>query len=142
MRISQVAIIASLLAASATADAKPRRVVVLDFDGPRTLADVGRAAVMSLLGDQYDGGATRRWETARAQAAGHGPQQWRQAAKQAGVDAGIEGWVQDEGRHHVMTVAVRDASTGNEIATDTNKHGNSEDTTDQSQQLATQLDDI
>ncbi len=142
MRISQVAIIASLLAASATADAKPRRVVVLDFDGPRALADVGRSSVMSLLGDQYDVVATRRWETARAQAAGHGPQQWRQAAKQAGVDAVIEGWVQDEGRHHVMTVAVRDAATGNEIDTITIKLGNSGVSTDQGHQLAAQLDDI
>ena len=142
MRISQVAIIASLLAASATADAKPRRVVVLDFDGPRTLADVGRSSVMSLLGDQYDVVATRRWETARAQAAGHGPQQWRQAAKQAGVDAVIEGWVQDEGRHHVMTVAVRDASTGNEIDTVTIKLGTTGVSTDQGHQLAAQLDDI
>ncbi|MBV8757485.1 MAG: hypothetical protein JO257_09430 [Deltaproteobacteria bacterium] len=142
MRISQVAIIASLLAASATADAKPRRVVVLDFDGPRVLADVGRSSVMSLLGDQYDVVATRRWETARAQAAGHGPQQWRQAAKQAGVDAVIEGWVQDEGRHHVMTVAVRDAATGNEIDTITIKLGSSGVSTDQGHQLAAQLDDI
>ena len=142
MRISQVAIIASLLAASATADAKPRRVVVLDFDGPRALTDVGRSSVMSLLGDQYDVVATRRWETARAQAAGHGPQQWRQAAKQAGVDAVIEGWVQDEGRHHVMTVAVRDAATGNEIDTITIKLGNSGVSTDQGHQLAAQLDDI
>ena len=142
MRISQVAIIASLLAASATAEAKPRRVVVLDFDGPRVLADVGRSSVMSLLGDQYDVVATRRWETARAQAAGHGPQQWRQAAKQAGVDAVIEGWVQDEGRHHVMTVAVRDAATGNEIDTITIKLGSTGVSTDQGHQLAAQLDDI
>src|SRR5690348_9531706 len=110
MRISHVALLASLVV-SAAADAKPRRVVVLDFDGPRALADTGRSTVMSLLGEQYDVVATKRWESARASAAGHGPQQWRQAAKQAGVDAVIEGWVQDEGRHHVMTVAVRDAST-------------------------------
>lgn len=142
MRISQVAIIASLLAASATADAKPRRVVVLDFDGPRVLADVGRSSVMSLLGDQYDVVATRRWETARAQAAGHGPQQWRQAAKQAGVDAVVEGWVQDEGRHHVMTVQVRDAVTGNEIDSVTVKLGNSGVSIDQGHQLAAQLEDI
>jgi hypothetical protein len=141
MRIHTIALLASLLVA-ASADAKPRRVVVLDFDGPRTLADLGRSSVMSLLGDQYDVVATRRWETARAQAAGHGPQQWRQASKQAGVDAVIEGWVQDEGRHHVMTVAVRDASTGNEIDTITVKLGNSGVSTDQGHQLAAQLEDI
>ena len=124
------------------ADAKPRRIVVLDFDGPRSLADIGRSTVMSLLGDQYDVVATRRWETARAQAAGHGPQQWRQASKQAGVDAVIEGWVQDEGRHHVMTVAVRDASTGNEIDTITVKLGDSGVSTEPGHQLAAQLEDI
>lgn len=142
MRISHVALLASLVASAAVADAKPRRVVVLDFDGPRTLADTGRSTVMSLLGDQYDVVATRRWESARAQAPGHGPQQWRQAAKQAGVDAVIEGWVQDEGRHHVMTVAVRDASTGNEIDTISVKLSDRGVSTDGGHQLAAQLDDI
>ena len=144
MRFNTLALLASLSVGlvAASADAKPRRIVVLDFDGPRTLADLGRSSVMSLLGDQYDVIATRRWETARAQAAGHGPQQWRQASKQAGVDAVIEGWVQDEGRHHVMTVAVRDASTGNEIDTITVKLGNSGVSTDQGHQLAAQLEDI
>jgi uncharacterized protein YidB (DUF937 family) len=136
------ALLASLVLSSATADAKPRRVVILDFDGPRALADNGKSAVMGLLGDQYDVVATRRWESARAQASGHGPQQWRQAAKQAGVDAVIEGWVQDEGRHHVMTVAVRDASTGNQIDTISVKLGNNGISTDAGHQLAAQLDDI
>lgn len=136
------ALLASLVLSSATADAKPRRVVVLDFDGPRALADTGKSAVMSLLGDQYDVVATRRWESARAQAAGHGPQQWRQAAKQAGVDAVIEGWVQDEGRHHVMTVAVRDAATGNQIDTISIKLGDRGISSESGHQLASQLDDI
>ena len=112
-RIALVA--ASLCAVVTTVEAKPRRVVVLDFDGPRQLADTGRSSVVAMLGDQYDVVATKRWEAARAQATGHGPQQWQQASKQAGVDAVIEGWVQDEGRHHVLTVAVREAATGNEV---------------------------
>ena len=142
MRISHVALLASLVASAAVADAKPRRVVVLDFDGPRALADTGHSIVMSLLGEQYDVVATKRWESARASAAGHGPQQWRQAAKQAGVDAVIEGWVQDEGRHHVMTVAVRDAATGNEIDKVSVKLGDRGISTEGSHQLAAQLDDI
>src|SRR6188472_894995 len=86
---------ASLLA-TPDAEAKPRRVVVLDFDGPRQLADSGRSAVMSVLGDQYNIVATKQWDAARARASGRGPQQYRQASKQAGVDAVIEGWVQQE----------------------------------------------
>jgi hypothetical protein len=74
-----ILIMATLLVA-ATADAKPRRVVVLDFDGPRSLADLGRSAVMSLLGEQYDVVSTKRWESARASSTGHGPQQWQQAS--------------------------------------------------------------
>jgi hypothetical protein len=124
------------------ADAKPRRVVVLDFDGPRQLADNGRSAVMSVLGDQYNIIATKNWDTARARASGRGPQQWRQASKQAGVDAVIEGWVQTEGRHHVLTVAVRDASTGNEIDTLSVRIKESGVTTEAGHKLASQLDEV
>lgn len=108
---------AALCAAGSTADAKPRRVVVLDFDGPRALADNGRSAIVNLLGEQYDVVATKRWIEARAAASrrAHGPQTWQKAAKTAGVDAVIEGWVQDEGRHKVLTMVVREASTGREL---------------------------
>ncbi|HUS33243.1 MAG TPA: hypothetical protein VMZ53_32295 [Kofleriaceae bacterium] len=132
---------ATLLAAS-DADAKPRRVVVLDFDGPRQLADNGRSAVMSVLGDQYNIVATKNWDTARARSSGRGPQQWRQASKQAGVDAVIEGWVQTEGRHHVLTVAVRDASTGNEIDTLSVRIKDNGVTTEAGHKLAAQLDEV
>ena len=98
---------------------------------------------MALLGDQYNIVATKPLGAARARAAGRGPQQWRQAAKQAGVDAVIEGWVQHEGRHHVLTVAVRDASTGNEIDTVTVKHRKQRRLDRiRATQLAAQLDDI
>ena len=116
----RIALTAALLSASAaTAGAKPRRVVILDFDGPRGLADSGREEVVTLLGEQYDIVATKRWEDARAaaQQRAHGPQTWSKAAKKSGVDAVIEGWIQDEGRHKVLTVAVREASSGNEIDT-------------------------
>lgn len=108
---------AALCAASTTADAKPRRVVILDFDGPRTLADTGRSAVVEVLGEQYDIVAAKRWEKARATAAKHthGPRAWKKAARTSGVDAVIEGWVQDEGRHKLLTIAVREASTGREF---------------------------
>jgi hypothetical protein len=134
--------LAAVLCAASSADAKPRRVVVLDFDGQRTFADVGRNTVMSLLGDQYDVVATRRWETARAQASGHGPQQWQQAAKQAGVDAVIEGYVQDEGRHHVLTVVVREAATGRELDSLSIRLASSGLDGDQTRKLGKQLEEI
>ena len=71
---------------------------------------------MDLLGEQYDVVATRRWEEARASVREvRGPQGWRKAARQSGVDAVIEGWIQDEGRSKLLYVLVRDASTGDEI---------------------------
>src|SRR5215510_15533509 len=110
---------AALCAAAPTADARPRRVVVLDFDGPRQLADAGKSSVLSALGDQYDVVATSRWEQARAAAAQqtHGPAQWSRAAKQSGVDAVIDGWVQDEGRRKILNIVVRQADNGHEFDT-------------------------
>jgi len=125
-----------------SADAKPRRVVVLEFDGPRKLADAGRSSVMALLGEQYSIVATKIWDAARARASGRGPQQWRQASKQAGVDAVIEGWVQQEGRHNVLTVAVREAATGNEIDTLSVRIKDTGVTTDAQHKMASQLDDV
>lgn len=135
-------LVSSALLAADDADAKPRRVVVLDFDGPRQLADTGRSAVMSVLGEQYNIVATRNWDAARARASGRGPQQWRQASRQAGVDAVIEGWVQTEGRHHVLTVAVKEAATGREIDTLTVRLKDKIVSTESSHKLASELDDM
>jgi hypothetical protein len=138
-------ITALLCAAPSAADARPRRLVVLDFDGPRQLADTGRSSVLSVLGEQYDVVATKRWEQARAAAAqhSHGPAQWSQAAKQSGVDAVIEGWVQDEGRRKILNVVVREANNGHEFDTVTvrfdGKHGLS---SEGSRQLQVSLDEV
>ena len=140
--LSRLVLAAGILLAAATADAKPRRVVVLDFDGQRTFADLGRNTVMSLLGEQYDVVATKRWENARASATGHGPQQWQQAAHQAGVDAVIEGYVQDEGRHHVLTIVVREAATGREMDSLTMRIPAKGVDADLARKLGKQLDDI
>ncbi|MDB4962674.1 MAG: hypothetical protein JWP01_2673 [Myxococcales bacterium] len=116
----RIALTAAALCSAATdADARPRRVVILDFDGPRSLADAGRTEVQKILGEQYDVVAKKRWEDARARAQqkSAGPTTWQKASKQSGVDAIIEGWVQDEGRHKLLTVAVREASTGQELDT-------------------------
>jgi hypothetical protein len=117
MRIHHLSL-AALLALTASADAKPRHIAIVDFDGPRALADAGRAAVVSVLGETYDLVSTKRWEAAKMANVGRGPMQWSSAAKQSGVDAIVEGWVDPEGmRTHTMTVAVRDASTGRQIDT-------------------------
>ncbi|HWU85818.1 MAG TPA: hypothetical protein VN253_00980 [Kofleriaceae bacterium] len=130
-------------AGTTTADAKPRRVVILDFDGPRTLADSGRTAVINLLGEQYDVVATKRWEQARAAVKDvRGPQGWRKASKQSGVDAVIEGWIQDEGRSKLLYVLVRDASTGDEVDKVSVKLGKSGVSTTGTDQLRTSLDEV
>ncbi|MEO8839995.1 MAG: hypothetical protein ABI591_28095 [Kofleriaceae bacterium] len=142
MRNLTIAIFA-VAALSTAADAKPRRVVVVDFDGlPRNLADTGRSNVMSLLGNEYDLVPTKKWESARANAPGRGPQQWQQASKSSGVDAVIEGWVNSEGRHHTLTVQVRDALTGNEIDSVSVTIGDKGLTSETQKSLTTQLDDI
>lgn len=134
----------ALCSAAATADAKPRRVVILDFDGPRGLADTGHDAVVALLGESYDVIATKRWEDARAAAMQktHGPQVWTKAAKSSGVDAVIEGWIQEEGRHKVLTVAVREASSGNEIDSVSIKLGQKGLSAQAKAKLATELDGV
>jgi hypothetical protein len=141
----RIALTAAALCAAGTtsADAKPRRVVILDFDGPRSLADNGRSAVVNLLGEQYDVVATRRWEEARSSVKDvRGPQGWRKAAKQSGVDAVIEGWIQDEGRGKLLYVLVRDASTGDEVDKVSVKLGKSGVSNAGSDQLRTQLDEV
>lgn len=113
--LSRVLIATALLGAG-TADAG-KRVVVLDFDGPRALADTGRDAVVRAIGGDNDLIAPKRWLDAKATAARtqHGPKLWRATAKQAGVDALVEGWVQLEARQKVLTVVVSEASTGTEL---------------------------
>lgn len=141
----RIALAAAALCAAGTtsADAKPRRVVILDFDGPRALADNGRAAVVDLLGEQYDVVATRRWEEARASVREvRGPQGWRKAARQSGVDAVIEGWIQDEGRSKLLYVLVRDASTGDEIDKVSVKLGKAGVSGTSTDQLRTLLDEV
>ncbi|MEO8552165.1 MAG: hypothetical protein ABI678_19440, partial [Kofleriaceae bacterium] len=80
--------LAALTAAATAADAKPRKVVVVDFDGlPRNLADSGRSNVMSLLGSEYELVPSKKWDLARGEVGDHGPQAWQAAAKKSGVDA-------------------------------------------------------
>ena len=143
MRISHVALLASLVASrgGGRCQAPPRRRARLRRPAP--LADTGRShrdvAARRAVQHRRDaalGVRARAGSRATARSSGARP------AKQAGVDAVIEGWVQDEGRHHVMTVAVRDASTGNEIDTIACKLGDTRRLDRRGHQLAAQLDDI
>jgi hypothetical protein len=136
---------AALCAAAPTADARPRRVVVLNFEGPTPFAATGRSSVLTALGDQYDVVAAKRWTQARDAASGvsHGPAQWSRAAKQSGVDAVIEGWVEEEGRHKVLNVMVREAASGREFDTiSVRLDGKNGMSTAAAQQLQTNLDEV
>ncbi|HEX4419419.1 MAG TPA: hypothetical protein VH165_16015 [Kofleriaceae bacterium] len=108
---------AALCGAAATANAKPKRVVILDFDGPRQLADAGRSSVLSILGEEYEVVPTKRWEAAKSAAAkrSHGPEQWARAAKESGIGAIVEGVIQEEGRRKILTITVREADNGKEF---------------------------
>jgi hypothetical protein len=130
--------------ATPSADAKPRRVVILDFDGPRSHADAGRSEVQKILGEQYDVVAKKRWEDARsrAQQKSAGPQTWQKAAKSSGVDAIIEGWVQDEGRHKLLTIAIREAATGQELDTVSVRVGSKGLSDDNRSKLTEELDGV
>jgi hypothetical protein len=142
MRNLTIALFA-VAALSTAAQAKPHKVVVVDFDGlPRNLADTGRSDVMSLLGNVYELVPSKKWESARAASPGRGPAQYQQAAKTSGVDAVIEGFVNTEGRHHTLTVLVRDSLTGNEIDSVSIAIGEKGLSAEATKSLTAQLDDI
>jgi hypothetical protein len=135
---------ATLAALTATADAKPRRLVVLDFDGPRSLADTGRDAVVQVLGEQYDVVAKKRWEDARARAQqkSAGPSTWAKAAKASGVDAVIGGFISDDGRHKQLTISITEAESGTELDQVTVRLDNKGLTSNNRTKLGEELDEV
>lgn len=106
---------AATIAATSTADAKPRRIVVLEFEGPAKLAKDGRKAVLDTLGEEYDIVSPKRWNAAKddAESHGHGPAVWFEASRKSLVDAVIEGFIDPKTKQ--INVTVHDASTGNEL---------------------------
>ncbi len=115
LRLFSSLLLTGALAGSAYAG--PHRIVVLDFDGPRALADTGHDAVVRVLGRSNDLVSQQTWLDAKATVArtSHGPNAWASTSKKINVDAVIEGWVQDEGRTKVLTVVVTDATDGHEL---------------------------
>ncbi len=107
---------ALLLTAVGTADARPKRIAVLDLEGKRGVADQGKATIVGVLSEDYNLVSSKTWLEAKAAASRklHGPQAWSKAARQVGVDAVIEGWVNEEGRSKVLTIVITDASNGEE----------------------------
>jgi len=114
------------------------KLAVLDFDGP-PLADAGRTSFVAVLGGKYEVVPLKRWIAVFEQQPR--AKRWQEAAKRTGVAAVVEGWVTDEGRRHVMTIVVRDASTGNEIDSVSTKVNDKGVVLDEAN-LMTQLDDI
>lgn len=140
MRIHHLFIAAALVATTATADAKPHRIVIVDFYGQAKLAHAGTAVAQELLGDRYDLVSAKRWSAAMIDAKGDA-QQWSMAAKATGIDAIIDGWVAADGVHTpTMTIEVRDASTGRQIDTITVRINNDGNVDERStHKLATEL---
>ena len=99
-----------------TADARPKRVAVLDLEGKRAVADQGKAAIVGVLSEDYNLVSSKTWLEAKAAASRklHGPAAWSKAARQVGVDAVVEGWINEEGRSKVLTIVITDASNGEE----------------------------
>ncbi|HEX4455481.1 MAG TPA: hypothetical protein VH143_31695 [Kofleriaceae bacterium] len=104
----------SCVAVTASASPGPH-ITVLDFEGPHRLADAAQHLVLTTLAANYDIIPAKRWEAASSSSSD--PVRWSQAAKAAGVDAVIEGWIDPDGLPHTMTVSVRDASNGRQIDT-------------------------
>ncbi len=117
MSLTRLGFFATLLASSLAA-ADSHRIAVLDFDGDTTLADAGHNAVVKELGREHSLVPSKIWLDAKL-GTSHtkylGKAWWTTAAKRAGVDALVEGWVQEEGRTKVLTVVVTDASSGTEL---------------------------
>jgi hypothetical protein len=143
-RIALTALIPGALCLASTADAKPRRVVVAEFDGERSLADSGRTAVVDMIEGEYDLVAPKRWIDARADATrgAPGPDSWRKASRKLGVDAVIEGWIQNEGRYKMLTLIVSEARTGKKIDTISVKLGAKGLSQANSRTLARELDEL
>ena len=104
-----------LFCAITTASAKPRRIVVLTFEGESKTANAGQQLVTQALDSEYDLVSEARWIDAKLAAAGRGPLQWSSAAKATDVQAVIDGWIDPTA--HAMIVAVSDAMTGRQIDT-------------------------
>jgi hypothetical protein len=118
------------------------KLVILDFDGPTKLADASRGVFMRSLGLRYDLVPQKRWDLAfDPRTDQHGVRRWQAAAKRTGVNAIVEGWIQDEGSRHTMTINVRDATTGTSVDSLSVKVSDSGVAAD-SANLLGQLDDV
>jgi hypothetical protein len=94
---------------------KACKLVVLDFDGATKLADASRNVFMKAM-SKYELVPPKQWDTAYGQQSDlRGPRRWQDAAKQSGVKAVIEGWVEDDAGRYTMMLRVRDATTGREV---------------------------
>jgi hypothetical protein len=116
MRIHLAFVIVACLAASASADTR-RRVVVVDFEGPRELADAARPGVLAALAGHHDLVSEFWWRAARMASPGRDTTSWWKVASAANVDAVIEGWIDRSRWSGALILVVRDARNGTIIDT-------------------------
>jgi hypothetical protein len=107
---------AALCASAATADARPRRLVVKEVDGQRSLADAADAALRKALAE-YDLVSERSWTEAQvaARKTTAGRSAWAIASRTTGAGAVVDGFVRREGRHDVLVVTIFEAADGREL---------------------------
>ena len=115
--LATATVLFGLTAATAAHADSHRRVVILRFDGPAALADDARELVMDAAGHDNDVVALGRWADAH-KAAGRklrGAKAWAKSAREAQVDAIIEGTVRRGRRGYQLELIIREAATGNQV---------------------------
>ena len=145
-----------VLASVATTDAAPcsppragptpHRVVVLEFAGQPALARIGRSAVISALDRTEELVPLTRWNDAvateqKTRERGARPR-WQVIAKLARIDAIVDGYVQQEGQHRVLTVEVIDGASHKAVDSITIRIGDRGLTEDAEQRMETQLREL
>jgi hypothetical protein len=117
--ITVVSFLTVLFSQAPSAQADPRRVVVLQFQGPRPWVDVARRVVIGLVEDHHDIVPLERFLSAgrRLDVVTYSPRKIALVARHAKVDAIVEGEVEGGDEKRVLVLSVREARSGRVVDT-------------------------